>query len=480
MILTRSFMLHRPAAFGSLLLLAFLGAGCSAERPQARASAQPATAPNVLFIHTDDLGYGDLAAYGQKRFETPQLDRVAAEGMRFTQYYAGSTVCAPSRYSLMTGLHTGHAAVRGNGEHPLRPGDVTVAEVLREAGYRTGIIGKWGLGLAGSTGLPHLQGFDTFFGYLDHRHAHRQYTNYLYRGDERVEADPAHYTSDLFTEDAKTFIRAGRDRPFFLYLNYSIPHAEMLVPEDSLVPFRGRFDETPFVNPKADAVQFPEPGPSGGYRSQPTPRAAFAGMVSRIDRYVGELVSLLAEEGLTDSTLVLFTSDNGPHREGGADPVFFESSGPLRGMKRDLYEGGIRVPMIARWPATVPAGRVSDHPWAHWDVLPTLAELAGADAPPGLDGMSMARALRGEPQPTHEFFYWEFHERGFDQAVRHGDWKAVRRGVDSALELYNLATDAGEQHDVAAAHPDVVERIERHLRTARTESDIWPVKRPAH
>lgn len=471
-------MLHRPIASSCLLLIALWNAGCGASpAPDVRAAGQAAGRPNILLIHTDDLGYGDLGSYGQRHFETPHLDRLAAEGMRFTQYYSGSTVCAPSRYTLMTGLHTGHAAVRGNGEYPLRPEDVTVATVLQAGGYRTAIIGKWGLGLTGSTGRPHLQGFDTFFGYLDHRHAHRQYTNYLYRGDERIEVDPAHYTSDLFTVEAKTFIRAARDLPFFVYLNYSIPHAEMLVPEDSLVPFRGRFDETPFVNAKADAVPFPEPGPSGGYRSQPTPRAAFAGMIARIDRYVGELVSLLDDEGLRERTLVLFTSDNGPHREGGADPVFFDSSGGLRGMKRDLYEGGIRVPMIARWPGTVPAGRVSDHPWAHWDLLPTLADLASARAPDGIDGLSMARALAGEPQPTHEFFYWEFHERGFDQAVRHGDWKAVRRGADSALELYDLASDPGEQHDVAAAHPEITARIERYLATARTESEIWPVKR---
>jgi arylsulfatase A len=469
-----------PGAHLGSLLLALLGAACGgASSPEAPVSAGQSVRPNVIVIHADDLGYGDLSAYGQRRFETPNLDRLAAEGTRFTDYYAGSTVCAPSRYSLMTGFHTGHAAVRGNGEYPLRPADITVAGVLREAGYRTAIIGKWGLGLTGSTGLPHLQGFDTFFGYLDHRHAHRQYTNYLSRGEERIEVDPSRYTSDLFTEEALAFIRASRGQPFFLYLNYPMPHAEMLVPEDSLEPFRGRFEEKPFVNQKADANPFPEPGPSGGYRSQPTPRAAFAGMITRVDRYVGQIVSLVAEEGLAESTLVLFTSDNGPHREGGADPVFFGSSGPLRGMKRDLYEGGIRVPMIARWPGMVPPARVSDHPWAHWDLLPTLADLAGARAPEGIDGMSMVRALRGEPQPTHEFFYWEFHERGFDQAVRHGDWKAVRRGAGAPLELYNLAIDIGEQHDVAAAHPDVVDRIERYLRTARTESEIWPVKKPA-
>jgi arylsulfatase A len=446
-----------------------------------RSAEREGRSHNILLIHTDDLGYGDLSVYGQRRFETPNIDRLAKEGIRFTQYYAGSTVCAPSRYSLMTGLHTGHAWVRGNGEIPLRPEDVTIAEVLRERGYRTAIIGKWGLGRPGTPGLPPLQGFDESFGYLDHRHAHRQYTDYLYRNGKRIDVDPSQYANDLVTEEAQSFISrsAERDQPFFLYLNYSMPHAELLVPKDSMAPFVGRFPETPFENKKADANPSPKPGPSGGYRSQPTPYAAFAGMVTRIDRYVGELVSLLEREGLDDSTLVLFTSDNGPHKEGGANPEFFQSGGPLRGIKRDLYEGGIRVPMIARWPGTVPVGQVSDHPWSHWDMMPTLAELAGADAPDGIDGMSMVRALRGEAQPTHDFFYWEFHERGFDQAVRHGNWKAVRHGLDQPLELYDLASDVGEQQDVAAQHPEVVEKIEEYLRGARTESERWAVTESA-
>lgn len=291
--------------------------------------------------------------------------------------------------------------------------------------------------------------------------------------------DPSVYANDLFAEEARRFIREAKasGAPFFLYLNFSMPHAELLVPEDSLAPFAGRFPETPYVNGKADANPSPPPGPSGGYRSQPQPRAAFAGMVTRIDRYVGEIVRLVDAEGIGEETLVLFTSDNGPHREGGADPAFFGSSGPLRGIKRDLYDGGIRVPMIARWPGVVPAGRISDHVWAHWDVLPTAAELAGARAPDGIDGMSMARALRGEPQSTHEFLYWEFHERGFQQAVRHGRWKAVRLAPDRPLELYDLVADQSESRDVAREHPDVVERIERYLATARTESPLWPINR---
>jgi arylsulfatase A-like enzyme len=391
-----------------------------------RSAHQAIPAPNILLIQADDLGYGDLSAYGQARFDTPALDRLAREGIRFTQYYAGSTVCAPSRAALMTARHTGHAWIRGNGglpdgDVPLRLEDVTMAEVLRDAGYRTALIGKWGLGQPGTTGQPDRQGFDYAFGFLDQRHAHRQFTDHLWRNGERVGLDvDRDYANDLFTREAAAFIERDDQRPFFVYLNYTVPHAELRVPDDSLAPFRGRFAEQPFANPTADAR------PTGarpdvaslGYRSQPEPHAAFAAMITRMDRDIGRLADLLRTRGLERRTLLLFISDNGPHREGGGDPVFFRSSGGLRGIKRDLYEGGIRVPMIARWTGTIPAGRVSQHVWAHWDMLPTLAEIAGARTPAGLDGMSMTRALRGEAQPTHGFFYWEFHELGFQQAVR--------------------------------------------------------------
>lgn len=439
--------------------------------------AQSRDRPNILLIQADDLGYGDLSAYGQSRFSTPALDALAREGTRFTQYYAGSTVCAPSRAALMTGLHTGHAWIRGNGEFPLREGDVTVAMRLRDAGYRTAVIGKWGLGLAGTTGQPDRKGFEYAFGFLDHRHAHRQFTGHLYRNAERVAVDVERdYVNDLFTSEAATFIDGAGERPFFLYLNYTAPHAELRVADEELQPLRGRFPETPFENAAADTrVTGPE-GPSLGYRSQSTPKAAFVAMVTRMDRDVGRLVELVRARGLERRTLVLFVSDNGPHREGGADPAFFQSSGPLRGIKRDLYEGGIRVPMIAWWPGTVPAGRVSDHVWAHWDLFPTFADLAGAPVPEGLDGLSMTRALRGEPQPTHDHLYWEFHERGFQQAVRMGPWKALRLQKGAPLELYHLEQDPGERRNVAAAHPDVVRQVDTYLQTARTENPLWPVK----
>jgi arylsulfatase A len=438
---------------------------------------QPASSPNIILIQADDLGYGDVSAYGQSNFSTPGLDRLAKEGIRFTQYYAGSTVCAPSRAALMTGLHTGHTWIRGNGEIPLRDEDLTIATILRDAGYRTAVIGKWGLGRPGTSGQPDKKGFEYSFGFLDHRHAHRQFTDHLYRNAEPVATDvDREYVNDLFTREARSFVEREDARPFFLYLNYTVPHAELRAPADSLHAFTGRFPEKPFVNEKADARTTGPDNESLGYRSQATPRAAFAAMITRMDRDIGQLTDLLAARGIERRTLVMFISDNGPHREGGADPVFFKSSGGLRGIKRDLYEGGIRVPMIARWVGTIPAGRQSDHVGAHWDVLPTLAELGGARTPAGLDGLSMARALRGEPQPTHDFFYWEFHERGFQQAVRMGQWKAVRLAKERPLELYNLADDPAEQHDLAQQQPAVVDTIEKYLATARTESARWPVK----
>ena len=471
----------RMLLVGVLLVAGMLGGQIDRATAIARQAAPP---PNILLIQADDLGYGDLSAYGQARFATPVLDRLAREGIRFTQYYAGSTVCAPSRTSLMTGLHTGHAWIRGNGgmpggDVPLRPEDVTLAEVLRDAGYRTAVMGKWGLGQPGSTGQPDRQGFDHAFGFLDHRHAHRQFTDHLWRNGERVATDVERdYVNDLFTSETAAFVARDDPRPFFVYLNYTVPHAELRVPDDSVAPFKGRFPEQPFANATADEKRTGARAdvPSLGYRSQPAPRAAFAAMVTRMDRDIGRLAEVLRERGLERRTLLLFISDNGPHREGGADPVFFKSAGGLRGIKRDLYEGGIRVPMIARWTGTIPAGRVSDHVWAHWDVLPTLAEIAGGRTPAGLDGMSMTRALRGQPQPAHDVLYWEFHERGFQQAVRMGRWKAVRLKTGTPLELYDLDADPGEQRDVAAANPEVIVKIEEYLKTARTASDRWPGK----
>jgi len=441
----------------------------------------PATAqtkPNIIFIQADDLGYGDLSCYGQRKFKTPNIDRLAAEGLRFTQYYAGGTVCAPSRSALMTGQHTGHTRIRGNARYPLAPEDVTVAEVLKSApgapagGYKTALIGKWGLGEAGTTGIPNRQGFDYFFGYLNQRHAHNYYPTFLWRNEERVKlrnvvpdedqegsgnsTNRVDYTHDLIAEESLRFIEGNRSGPFFLYLAFTIPHANNEAKNKGMeVPDLGEFAN----------------------KDWPDQEKAKAAMITRMDRDVGRLMALLKKLGIDDDTLVFFTSDNGPHREGGADPDFFDSNGPLRGIKRDMYEGGIRVPMIARWPKRIKAGAKSDQVWAHWDFLPTAAEIAGVKPPANIDGISMLNALLGRRQRNHEFLYWEFHERGFSQAVRMGDWKAVRNSPDSPLELYDLKNDLGEQNDVAAKHPEVVKKIEEYLKTARTESELWPIKK---
>ena len=445
-------------------------------------SAPAGRRPNIIFIQADDLGYGDLSVYGQRHFRTPNLDRMAAEGMRFTSYYSGSTVCAPSRASLMTGLHTGHGRIRGNGDYALLPAEVTVGEVLKSAGYRTAVFGKWGLGTSATTGRPDLQGFDESFGILDHTHAHRQYTSHLWKNGEVFPVDlEKDYVNDLFTNATVDFIERQKAAPFFISLAVTSPHAELRVPADSLAEFHGRFEEKPFRNEKADAVATAEPSPerrpSIGYRSQETPRAAFAAMVSRLDRHVGQVLESLKRAGVDRETIVFFTSDNGPHREGGADPEFFDSNGPFKGLKRDLYEGGIRVPMIVRWPGGIKAGQVSDHPWAHWDFLPTAAALAGVKPPAALDGRSRMPLLTGRRQPAAPPLYWEFFERGFDQAVRMGDWKAVRRGVDGPVELYNLRNDPGEATDLAAQRPEILRQVTDLLARSRTESEIWSRKK---
>jgi arylsulfatase A-like enzyme len=433
-------------------------------------TAEGSRPPNILFILADDLGYGDLGCYGQKQVRTPHLDRLAAEGMRFTQCYAGSTVCAPSRCCLMTGLHTGHGRVRGNALVPLGPEDGTVAEVLRRAGYRTGLVGKWGLGEAGSTGVPNRKGLDYFFGYLNQRHAHNYYPDYLWRNEEKVPLEGnvvednvatkrARYSPDLFTAEALAFLQRHRRQPFFLYLASTLPHANNE---------RGRAE--------GNGMEVPSDAP---YSDTPWPQVEknHAAMITRLDSDVGRVLKRLKELGLEGNTVVFFSSDNGPHKEGGADPAFFHSAGPLRGHKRDLYEGGIRVPMIVRWPGKVRAGATSDQVWAFWDFLPTAAELAGAKAPAGLDGISVVPTLLGTSgQKPHPPLYWEFHERGFRQAVRLGDWKAVRLRPGGPLELYDLGKDVGEKDDVAARHPEVVADIESYLKTARTESPDWPVR----
>ncbi|MBI5387199.1 MAG: arylsulfatase [Verrucomicrobia bacterium] len=417
--------------------------------------------PNLIFILADDLGYGDLGCYGQKRIKTPHIDKLAAEGMRFTSCYAGSTVCAPSRCALMTGLHTGHCRVRGNDPRPLQAEDVTVAEVLKRAGYNTGLIGKWGLGLQGTTGMPTLQGFDDFVGFLSQTHAHQYYPTNIWRNDAlwlldgNTNGAKKEYVHDLFTRAALNYVRVNAQQPFFLYLAYTIPHAHNEL--------------------KDQGMEVPSDAPYSA-EDWPAMEKNKAAMITRLDRDIGQLMGSLKKLKLDTNTVVFFTSDNGPHKEGGVNPEFHHSSGPLRGFKRSMYEGGIRVPMIVRWPGRIRAGSVSDFPWAFWDFLPTAAEIAGASVPADLDGRSVLPVLLGREAAPHEYFYWEFHEGGSKQAVRMGDWKAVRLGPGEPLELYRLNSDLGETNNVATQNPEVIAKVEAFLKTARTESAPWPLR----
>jgi len=427
--------------------------------------------PNIIFILADDLGYGELGCYGQKRIKTPNLDRLAAEGMRFTQCYAGSTVCAPSRAVLMTGRHTGHVSVRGNALVPLSTNETTVAELLKAAGYQTGLIGKWGLGETNTPSTPDQRGFDEWLGFLNQHHAHDYYPTYLSRSSvlgeqgltnalilQNQNGAKGRYVHDFFTHAATNFIRFSKYKPFFLYLAYTIPHANNEL--------------------KELGMQVPSDAPYSA-EDWPQPEKNKAAMITRMDRDIGAILAQLKALRLDSNTVVFFSSDNGPHKEGGATAQFFQSSGPLRGIKRDMYEGGIRVPMIARWPGKIPAGVTSDQVWAFWDFLPTAAGLAGVKPPRGIDGISMLPALLGKKQTNqHEFLYWEFHEKGSKQAVRTGDWKAVRLAPGAPLELYNLRTDLGETNNMAASQPRIVAKVEAYLKSARTESEHWPLKAP--
>ena len=437
----------------------------------------PARPPNIIFLLADDLGYGDLGCYGQKLINTPCLDRFAAEGMRFTQFYAGSTVCAPSRCALMTGLHTGHGFIRGNTRIDLRPTDVTVATVLKNAGYATGLFGKWGLGTEGGVGVPTKHGFDEFYGYLDQVHAHNYYPAFLMRNEARealknevpgkgpfgggVASKKVEYSHDLITREAFSFIERHKEKPFFLYLSWTIPHAN-----NEATKATGNGNEVPDL---------------GEYKDKPwsEPQKAFAAMVSHLDRDVGRLLAQLKKHGLDENTIVFFSSDNGPHKEGGNDPAFSRSSGPLRGIKRDLYEGGIRVPLLARWPGKVKAGAVSDHVGAFWDVPATFAELAGAKAPGKTDGLSFVPMLLGQGnQERHESLFWVFYERGGARAVRMGNWKAVQQPLSKPIQLYDLAADIGEKNDMAAMHPDVIERARKRMDAEYTPSPQFKLPEP--
>lgn len=433
--------------------------------------------PNIIFILADDLGYGDLGCYGQKRIKTPEIDRMAREGMRFTNFYAGSTVCAPSRCVLMTGYHTGHSLIRGNAREPLRPEDVTLAEVLKSAGYRTGLTGKWGLGEEGTTGVPTRQGFDYFFGYLNQHHAHNYYPAYLFRNEQRVplanevpgEGDygtnvatkKVEYSHDLVADEALKFVEENRDRPFFLYVAFTLPHANNEAGKAGMeVPDLGEYANTDW----------------------PEPQKGHAAMISRMDKDVGRLLAKLKELNLDENTLVLFASDNGPHREGGNNPDFNNSRGPFSGIKRSLTEGGIRVPLIARWPGKIKADSESDFVGCFQDMMPTFAQLAGATAavPANIDGISFVPTLFGQPdqQKQHDYLYWAFYEGGAGQAVRFGNWKAVQQPYHSPIRLYDLSSDIGETNDLAAERPELVKQAAALMQQAYTPSEKWTFPKP--
>ncbi|MBI4626229.1 MAG: arylsulfatase [Verrucomicrobia bacterium] len=450
----------------------------------ATAAFAQAPKPNIIFILADDLGYGELGSYGQKIVQTPHLDRFAAEGIRFTQFYAGSTVCAPSRSVLMTGQHMGHTRVRGNSgldntaAQMLRTGDLTVARVLQQAGYATALVGKWGLGLANDEGEPRQQGFDYYFGFLSQLHAHNHYPDFLWRNGEKVAlpnvitpvgptgagyaTKRVQYAGDLFFDEAREFIERSRQRPFFLYLALTVPHAN-----NERARLLGDGQEVPDYAPYADRPW------SDSQKGQ-------AAMITRMDRQIGGLLAQLKTLGLDERTLVLFTSDNGPHKEGGPnyDPEKFDANGPLTGLKRSLTDGGIRVPFLARWPGKIKPGVVSPHVGYFGDMMATFAGLAGAKLPSNLDSISLVPTLLGQgAQPKHDFLYWEFYEGGVTQAVLlDGRWKGIRpKGASAPMQLFNLADDIGEKTDVAAKNPALVARVAEIMRTAHVDNEHWKI-----
>lgn len=469
---------------------------CSAMLATFSASAHASDPPNVILIVADDLGYGELGCYGQQWIHTPHIDRLAEEGMRFTQFYSGNAVCAPSRCCLLTGKHAGHAYVRDNGnpdytkhlkeqmgwefpgQHPIPDSEVTLGEVLQAKGYKTAAIGKWGLGHVGTTGEPNRQGFDLFYGFYWQVHAHNHYPRFLWR-NSRKESLPGNdrtlygqtYSQDKFTGNALRFIRENKDKPFFLYLPFTIPHLAIQAPEESLAQYRDKIPEEEYVHK--------------GYIKHPHPRAGYAAMVSHMDRDVGKIMALIAELKLDARTIVLFTSDNGPtyNRLGGSDSDFFQSKRNLRGYKGSLYEGGIRAPLVVRWSGKIAAGTVTDHISAFWDILPTLAQAAGAEVPANVDGISMLPTLLGQgEQKQHDYLYWEFPGYGGQQAVRKGRYKAVRQNMRRRnnpdplrIELYDLSADESETNDLANKHPEVVQQMAQIMNQAHTLSDLFPL-----
>ncbi len=442
--------------------------------------------PNIIFILADDLGYADLSCMGQTKFSTPNIDSLASQGMIFTQHYSGSSVSAPSRSCLITGQHTGHTVIRGNkelpveGQHPIPANTYTIFKMLKDKGYKTSVFGKWGLGAPHTEGAPENQNVDVFFGYNCQRQAHNYYPYHLWDNDEKIVLEgnvgknENEYAPYLIHDEALDFLRDNKDTTFFMWYTSVLPHAELKVPRQELELFVGNpefEDEKSYQG--CDGGEYYK---NGGYGSQQYTHAAFAAMVSLLDRQIGEICRTLDSLGIADNTMIIFTSDNGPHQEGGADPDFFDGNGELRGYKRDLYEGGIRVPFIVKWNDVVKENYKSNHVSTFWDFMPTVAEIVGAKLPDNLDGISFLRELKGEGgQRKHDYLYWEFHENNGRQAIRKGDWKAVRYDVrnDGKIELYDLTKDVSEQSDLAEQYPDLVAEFDSLMKVSRTESELF-------
>lgn len=449
-----------------LVLSTFSGLNASNEKVQS---------PNIIFILADDLGIGDLGCYGQKVIKTPAIDNLAENGMKFTQHYSGSTVSAPSRCVLMTGKHTGHSYIRGNKGYIAEDGrkydqnlgdaEVTVGEVLKTKGYTTACVGKWGLGGPDGEGHPNNQGFDYFFGYLGQVNAHNYFPLQLFENNDVVKLDGKVYSHDLIVEKALNFIDKNSDKPFFLYMTPTIPHAELIVPNNEYMGYESKFDEKPFKGTKT-------------YCPQDKPRATFAAMVSRLDRDVQRVVDMLDKKGILDNTLIIFSSDNGTHHEGGHDPKYFDSNSIYRGGKRDMYEGGIRTPFIVYWNGIIKKGSVSDHQSAFWDFMPTVCELTGANIPENTDGISYLPTLLGKNgQKKHDYLFFEFYEQGGKRAVIKDNWKLIQLDVNkktgTRYELYDIKSDQSETKDLASVNPNKVEELKKIMEQAHTESGLW-------
>jgi arylsulfatase A-like enzyme len=462
--------------FLTIVLLSFFSANLIAQKNVKK--------PNIILIVADDLGYGDIGCYGQQKIETPNIDKLAKEGLKFNQFYAGTTVCAPSRASLLTGLHTGHTPIRGNkgtqpeGQTPLPDSVITFVNKLQQAGYITAAFGKWGLGFITTSGDPQKKGFDKFYGYNCQSLAHNYYPDHLWNNHERIDLtsnlkyDSA-YSADLIQQQAIDFLQIKHDKPVFVFLPYTLPHGDVIAPHDSVYDYYiKKFNEQRLA-------QRPTNYSNQKRTFEPYPHAAFAAMVSRLDKYVGEIVRTLKANGVLDNTLIIFTSDNGPHRENGGDPDFFNSNGVFKGIKRDLYEGGIRVPFIAYWKGKIDPG-VSNQPAAFWDLYPTFLEMAAVSFTKTIDGFSiLPLLLKKGNQKQHDYYYWEFHENNGRQAVRWKNWKGIKLSVgkdaNAALELYDLATDPGEQNNVASKYPAIVKRIEQIMKEAHVANKDWPL-----